>query len=260
LNARDADTLLQQLSTASKMGQSAAEIYRQAIRDERNAQQLAEQAAAAKAERQRLADVAQAAATAAQTAAQAADNAYAEQAAHQDELYAQLAALKDTTADLERERAAGIAAQLAAEAAARLAQSGSGSSGSTSNPPPASGSVETAISFAMAQLGEPYVLGGAGPDSWDCSGLTLMSYRAAGISIGTHSATNQYYTLAGRGLAVSLSNIQRGDLLFWGSGGDYYHVAIYLGNGQIIEAPSYGKPVRIWYIWGTPSAAARPAG
>ncbi|WP_162529606.1 C40 family peptidase, partial [Agromyces humi] len=126
--------------------------------------------------------------------------------------------------------------------------------------PPNSGAVETAIWFASQQLGEPYRLGGAGPNVWDCSGLTKVSYAQAGISIGTHSATNQYYTLAGRGLAVPLSQIQRGDLLFWGSGGDYYHVAIYLGGGRILEAPREGVPVREYFIWGSPSAAARPAG
>ena len=94
---------------------------------------------------------------------------------------------------------------------------------------------------------------------WDCSGLTKAAYAAAGIGIGTHSATNQYYTLAGRGKAVSLGSIQRGDLLFWGSGGDYYHVAIYLGGGRILEAPREGVPVREYFIWGSPSAAARPS-
>jgi cell wall-associated NlpC family hydrolase len=104
------------------------------------------------------------------------------------------------------------------------------------------------------------VLGGAGPNVWDCSGLTKVSYAQAGISIGTHSATNQYYTLAARGLAVPLWQIERGDLLFWGSGGDYYHVALYLGGGRILEAPRDGVPVREYFIWGSPSAAARPAG
>jgi cell wall-associated NlpC family hydrolase len=120
--------------------------------------------------------------------------------------------------------------------------------------------VEAAIWFASQQLGEPYVLGGSGPNVWDCSGLTKTAYANAGIYIGTHSATNQYHTLAARGLAVPVSQAQRGDLLFWGGGGDYYHVAIYLGGGRILEAPRDGVPVREWYIWGSPAAAARPAG
>ena len=129
------------------------------------------------------------------------------------------------------------------------------------SPAPPNGSVvEAAIWFASQQLGEPYVLGGSGPNVWDCSGLTKTAYANAGIYIGTHSATNQYHTLAARGLAVPVSQAQRGDLLFWGGGGDYYHVAIYLGGGRILEAPRDGVPVREWYIWGSPAAAARPAG
>ena len=267
LNANDADDLLRQLSSASKVGQSAAEVYRQAIMDQRTAQTLADQAGAASQERERLAAEAQSASEAAQDAAAAADAAYAEQAAHADELYAQLAALKDTTAELERERANGVAAEQAAAVAAALAAASSASAGSNAqssasptSSAPASGALETAIAFASEQIGDSYGLGGVGPDVWDCSGLTLMAYRAAGISIGSHSATNQYRTLADRGLAVDLSDIQRGDLLFWGGGGSYYHVAIYLGGGRILEAPDYGKPVRNYYIWGSPSAAARPAG
>ncbi len=264
----DPEQLLTALGTASQFGQSAAGVYRQALADQRTAQALTDQAHVATAERQRLATLAQAASDAAQAAAQAADAALAEQSAHADELYAQLAALQNTTAELERERAAGILAQqqqeAAAAAAARLRNSSNSGASSSNGGAPAgpvdSSAVETAIAFAQAQIGDPYDLGAAGPDSWDCSGLTLMAYRAAGINIGTHSATNQYNTLASRGLAVSLGNIQRGDLLFWGSGGDYYHVAIYLGGGQILEAPDYGKPVRVYFIWGSPSAAARPAG
>ncbi len=212
------------------------------------------------------------------------------------ELYAQLAALRDTTADLERTRAEGIAREAAEEAlrraqeqelaedraraeaearaveAARPPSSGGGGTPAAapapapatppraSPGPPNASAVETAIWFARQQLGERYRLGGAGPNVWDCSGLTKAAYASAGIGIGTHSATNQYYTLAGRGKAVSLGSIQRGDLLFWGSGGDYYHVAIYLGGGRILEAPREGVPVREYFIWGSPSAAARPAG
>lgn len=112
----------------------------------------------------------------------------------------------------------------------------------------------------MAQLGEEYVLGGMGPDQWDCSGLTKAAYASSGIYIGTHSATNQYNTMASVGKLVPYSQRQRGDLIFWGGGGDYYHVAIYLGNNQILEAADYGKPVRIWNTWGSPAGmVGRPA-
>ncbi|QHC61693.1 NlpC/P60 family protein [Rathayibacter festucae] len=122
------------------------------------------------------------------------------------------------------------------------------------NPAPQQNQVETAISYAMAQLGERYVLGGMGPDVWDCSGLTKQSYASAGEYIGTHSATNQYNTMANEGKLVPYSQRQRGDLLFWSdSPGDYYHVAIYLGDGQMIEAPNPNSPVRVHSIWGTPT-------
>ncbi|MCM6764425.1 NlpC/P60 family protein [Rathayibacter sp. ZW T2_19] len=99
-----------------------------------------------------------------------------------------------------------------------------------------------------------------GPDVWDCSGLTKQSYASAGRYIGTHSATNQYNTMAADGKLVPYSERQRGDLIFWGGAGDYYHVAIYLGNGQIIEAPNPNAPVRIHSIWGTPTGmVGRPA-
>ncbi|MGX5695726.1 NlpC/P60 family protein [Agromyces soli] len=279
----DSASLLKQLGMASKLGEQSTSVYEQALADRNTADALREQADRAAAERQRLADEAKAQYDDAQAKADAANAAVAEQEARSAELYAQLAALKDTTAELERERAEGIAAEQA-EAARRAAEeasrppaggsgggdSGGGTGGGSSggggpapNPdpaPPNTSAVETAIWYAQQQLGEPYDLGGAGPDRWDCSGLTKMAYGYAGVYIGSHSATNQYYTLANQGKAVSLGSIQRGDLLFWSSGGDYYHVAIYLGGGRIIEAADYGKPVREWPIWGRPSAAARPTG
>ncbi len=122
-------------------------------------------------------------------------------------------------------------------------------------PPPATGpqpnaaAVATAIAFARAQLGEPYVFGGAGPDGWDCSGLTMMAYAAAGIAIGGHGATAQYNRASTRGLLVPWAQVQPGDLIFYSTGGSTsaskYHVTIYIGNGQMIEAPYPGVPVRI---------------
>ena len=289
-SGQDATELLQQLGMASKLGEQANDVYMQAVADRNTADSLRDQAAEAKAERERLAALAETRADEARDAADAASAAVAVQEQKSTELYAQLASLKDTTAELERQRAEGqareaaeaaareaaaaaaaaAAAQAAAAAAAQRPATPGGSAGGSSGgsapapaptpAPPNAGAVETAIWFASQQLGEPYRLGGAGPNVWDCSGLTKVSYAQAGIYIGTHSATNQYRTLAARGLAVPLSQIQRGDLLFWGSGGDYYHVAIYLGGGRIIEAPRDGVPVRNYFIWGSPSAAARPAG
>lgn len=123
--------------------------------------------------------------------------------------------------------------------------------------PVPSNKVETAIAFAQAQLGEPYKWGAAGPNSWDCSGLTMKSYAAAGINV-PHYGVAQYQAIR----PVSIGNIQRGDLLFWSNGsvGSIYHVAMYLGNGQMIQAPRTGRNVEIVSLsyWIRPDKAGRP--
>ncbi len=127
------------------------------------------------------------------------------------------------------------------------------------NPPPPSGSkVEKAIAFATAQLGEPYKWGGAGPGSWDCSGLTMRAWQAAGINL-PHYAGAQYANTK----HVPMSRIVRGDLLYWSDGGpgSIYHEALYLGDGKMIHAPRPGRGVEIVSItyWIKPDLASRPA-
>ena len=126
------------------------------------------------------------------------------------------------------------------------------------DPPPATGGkVETAIAFARAQLGEPYKWGGAGPGSWDCSGLVMKAWGAAGVGF-PHSASAQF-TQSRR---VSVGSVQRGDLVFWsnGSAKSIYHVAMYLGGGKMIHAPRPGRSVEIvsFTYWIKPDLAARP--
>lgn len=127
------------------------------------------------------------------------------------------------------------------------------------NPPAPSGSkVETAIAFARAQLGEPYKWGGAGPGSWDCSGLTMRAWQAAGINL-PHYAGAQYANTK----PVPISKIVRGDLLYWSDGGpgSIYHEALYLGGNQMIHAPRPGRSVEIVSLnyWIKPDLASRPA-
>jgi cell wall-associated NlpC family hydrolase len=99
------------------------------------------------------------------------------------------------------------------------------------------------VAFARAQIGEPYVFGAAGPSSWDCSGLTMGAYASTGRAIGGHGVNVQYQLARSKGLLVPYSSAKPGDLVFYGSG-DFYHIAIYSGGGNMIEAPMPGKDVR----------------
>ncbi|MGN6782795.1 MAG: C40 family peptidase [Marmoricola sp.] len=107
---------------------------------------------------------------------------------------------------------------------------------------PGASAVQKAIAFAEAQLGEPYVWAGAGPHIWDCSGLTMKAWAAAGIAL-PHYAAAQYDL----GTPVPVTSAKPGDLLFWSNNGQpsgIHHVALYLGDGRFIEAPHTGAYVR----------------
>jgi cell wall-associated NlpC family hydrolase len=109
--------------------------------------------------------------------------------------------------------------------------------------PAPTGAATTAVAFARAQLGTPYVWGGDGPaeGGFDCSGLTQAAYAAAGISL-PRTAQDQY--TASPHLPASASLLP-GDLLFYGSSpGHITHVALYTGGGQALEAPHRGAVVR----------------
>ena len=128
-----------------------------------------------------------------------------------------------------------------------------------SDPPPApSGGASAAISFARAQIGEPYRWGAAGPDAWDCSGLTMGSWKAGGVSLPHYSVAQ--YT---QSTAISSSDLRPGDLVFWGSSSSassIYHVALYVGDGMIVHAPRTGEDVAevSMYYWIPPNFFARP--
>ncbi len=124
------------------------------------------------------------------------------------------------------------------------------------DPPAPSGGASAAISFARQQIGEPYKYGAAGPNSWDCSGLTMMAWRQGGVSLPHYSA-GQYSAAT----PIKQGNLKAGDLLFWGSKpSSIYHVALYVGNGMMVHAPRSGRDVEevSMYYWISPTYFARP--
>ncbi len=156
---------------------------------------------------------------------------------------------------IKGELAAAVAAEQARRAAAAAQALATKPSGSEKYPDvgPPNGSASQAIAFARAAVGAGYSNKSdrMGPENYDCSGLTTMAWRAAGVSIPTVSTT-QYAGLP----HVPLNAIQPGDLIFYGPAGSA-HVALYIGGGQIIDASSSQNQVSLRGIWGSPIGAAR---
>ena len=107
-----------------------------------------------------------------------------------------------------------------------------------------------AIKFACAQLGDPYHWAATGPNSWDCSGLTMKAFAAAGVSL-PHSSKMQ----ANYGTRVSVSKMEVGNLIFFNR--PITHVAIYLGHNKMVHAPNSSTVVKVEKLYDTPSAAVR---
>ena len=105
--------------------------------------------------------------------------------------------------------------------------------------PPAGGGYSAAvIQAALSRIGSPYSWGGSGPSAFDCSGLVMWSFQQAGISL-PHSSQ----ALAVGGQSVSMDQMQPGDLVTYYS--DASHVGIYIGDGMMVHASTYGTPVRV---------------
>jgi cell wall-associated NlpC family hydrolase len=229
---------------------------------------------AAEAERQLISDQQLAAASLKELSAdqQAAAAAAAAQQATLNRVKGDLAALvRAKQAELAAEQAARVRAELAARAAARAAalaaaRSGGagglggrpGASAGTGSLPPSNPGVpargwEIALDYARAQLGKPYQWGGAGPNSFDCSGLTMMAWGAAGVSL-PHLAQAQYAMTR----RVPLTDLKPGDLIFFGTPTDVHHEGIYVSDGNMIDAPHTGDVVKYSTIyWDDLLAAGR---
>ncbi|HEV7204338.1 MAG TPA: C40 family peptidase [Jatrophihabitans sp.] len=103
---------------------------------------------------------------------------------------------------------------------------------------PLSAAARRAVQYALDQVGKPYVFGSAGPDSFDCSGLTMMAWQQGGVSL-PHSAADQY----NYGTHVSRDQLRPGDLVFFYQ--PIEHVTIYIGDGMMVSAPTEGENVSV---------------
>jgi cell wall-associated NlpC family hydrolase len=112
---------------------------------------------------------------------------------------------------------------------------------------------EKALAYAKKQLGDPYRRRGTGPNGWDCSGLTMKAWQAAGVKL-PHSAGQQYRI----GKKISKSDLRSGDLVFFYRG--ISHVGLYAGNGKVIHAPRPGKQVSYIKMSHMPYMGARRPG
>jgi len=261
-NPDNAEDLLYQLTMQDMMAQRTGAIYDAALEKQTQAEALAAELDSARTELQLREDQAKELYDQAQAAADAVIAKVKQSERERATMMSQLASLKDTAADLERQRIEG----LEAERRQNLVKTAPTAPELYSVGNPDYAKVETAIAFASEQLGERYVLGGAGPNVWDCSGITMKSYAAAGVYIGWHSATAQYNIMASKQKLVPFQDIQRGDLIWWSKetafSGDKYHVAIYMGDGMMLEAPNPARTVRIvpvrygeiWPYAGRPTA------
>ncbi|MEU6480687.1 C40 family peptidase [Streptomyces sp. NPDC047017] len=216
-SASAAEPVTQTLELPTLTADLAAQVAQSADATQQTAanyQLLAERdAAAAKAASQAKSDLAQA-----QKKAEEAKQKAAEEAARK----AQAA-----------ERASRSSARTAL---ATTASTGSGSTVSTGTSD-ATGSAAAIVSFVKSQVGKAYVSGATGPSAYDCSGLVQTAFRQVGVSL---PRVSQDQSTAGT--QVSLSDLQPGDILYWGGAGSAYHVAVYVGDGMFVGAqnPSSG--------------------
>ncbi len=218
-----------QADAAAQQAQWAAQEYNQAVQD---AQQKSQQL---------------------QTEQQAAQNAL-----DQARQYAATTQANYNSWYQQQQQALAAAAAAAAAPPTTVSQPATPPSSGGSTPPsipPSSGGAATAVAAAESVIGAPYVFGAAGPDAFDCSGLTMWAWAQAGVSL-PHSAAAQYASLP----KVPLSAVEPGDIIYYTNFGA--HVAIYVGGGQIVQARHPGPGGQVQYSsmmgYDTPVGAVRP--
>ncbi|MFI2370466.1 C40 family peptidase [Streptomyces sp. NPDC018833] len=175
---------------------------------------------------------------------QAQEDAAAEQAAK---------AAKKAKAEAEREAEAKAKAEAKARAEAEAKERASRTAERTtlSATAPASGSAATVVAFLKAQLGDAYIMGATGPNAWDCSSLVQAAFRQVGIDL---PRVSQDQSVAGT--QVGTSNLQVGDILYWGGAGSAYHTGVYIGDGKYLDAANPSKGVVIQDLSGYPASGA----
>jgi len=179
--------------------------------------------------------------------------------AERDKIARQLASAQASAAALQAARQAALAAQAAAAGGSPEAPTQAPSWAWGSGASVTQGDI--AANWALTQLGKPYQWGAAGPDSYDCSGLTMEAWAHAGVQL-LHYTGYQWE----EGPHVPLNELQRGDLLFYATNtsdpATIHHVGIYIGDGMMVDAPYTGAFVRIdsMYAPGGLIGAVRPAG
>ncbi|MGE3286466.1 MAG: C40 family peptidase [Pseudonocardia sp.] len=117
-------------------------------------------------------------------------------------------------------------------------------------PDPVATRAASAVKIAMSKIGKPYRYGASGPNAFDCSGLVQWTYKQLGVSLPRTSRA-----MAGVGKPVAKSDLRPGDLVFFYK--PISHVAIYIGNGNIVHASTSGKPVKISKLAGKKFTSAR---
>jgi cell wall-associated NlpC family hydrolase len=161
----------------------------------------------------------------------------------------QQAAQDKATTDKNLAAAKTLLGNLQADARQRLVDASRGTPRIPAGGYPASGRAAIAVHFAMAQIGKAYVYGAAGPSAYDCSGLMMRAWGAAGVYL-PHSSSAQY----GSGTHISASQLQPGDLVFYYS--PISHVGMYIGGGKMVHAPNPSRRVEIRDISSMPYVGA----